>query len=134
MLPYQLLTIPLFKHYMTKSTHFHLLTPSPFISSGKIANPLFLISPSTIRGRRVQYRKEVNCFLHKVAPLQIHIYLIPTPNHYDLRTTSLINVYYYLTSMENNYDFIGIIFGISPHPRTEIFNKPSSSEPLLSAF
>ena len=30
---------------MTKSTHFHLLTPSPFIYSGKIANPLFLISP-----------------------------------------------------------------------------------------
>ena len=54
MLPHQLLTAPLFQHCMTKSTHFHLLTPSPFISSGKIANPLFLISPPTIRGRRVQ--------------------------------------------------------------------------------
>ena len=53
MLPHQLLTAPLFQHCMTKSTHFHLLTPSPFISSGKFANPLFLISPPTIRGRRV---------------------------------------------------------------------------------
>ena len=53
MLPHQLLTAPLLKHCMTKFTHFHLLTPSPFISSGKIANPLFLISPPTIRGRRV---------------------------------------------------------------------------------
>ena len=52
----QPLTTPLFKHCMTKSTHFHLLTPFPFISSGKIANPLFLISPPTIRGRRVQGR------------------------------------------------------------------------------
>ena len=54
MIPHQLLTAPLFQHCMTKSTHFHLLTPSPFISSGKIANPLFLISPPTIRGRRVK--------------------------------------------------------------------------------
>ena len=39
---------------MTKFTHFHLLTPSPFIPSGKIANLLFLISPPTIRGQRVE--------------------------------------------------------------------------------
>ena len=54
MLPHQLLTAPLFQHCMTKSTHFHLLTPSPFISSGQIANPLFLISPPTIRGGEYQ--------------------------------------------------------------------------------
>ena len=62
MLPYQLLKAPLFEHCMTKSTHFHLLTPSPFISSGKIANPLFLISPPTIRGRRVQDNKSPSLF------------------------------------------------------------------------
>ena len=60
MLPPQPLTTPLFKHCMTKSTHFHLLTPSPFISSGKIANPLFLISPPTFRGRRVNVINHVS--------------------------------------------------------------------------
>ena len=65
---------------MTKSTHFHLLTPSLFISSGKFANPLFLISPPTIRGRRVSLCSHLQSLSKALEHLQYLLdYLINTP-------------------------------------------------------
>ena len=93
MLPHQLLTAPLFQHCMTKSTHFHLLTPSPFISSGKFANPLFLISPPTIRGRRV--REDTKCYTY---PNNTHC-SVDKSNHKDNRQKCFDNSHKWINSV-----------------------------------